>query len=543
MNARRVSTSRKWSAAERRNHRPQPRHVAARARHGLRNARIEVIGVVAVSVAVLLVLAGSVVAYFGATGTDSAAGGVGTLAAPTNVAATQVGTSSSVNVTWTASAGTPVPDGYYVTRTTGVSTANACGSSPASLITSAACTDTPVANGTHTYRVIAVYRSWTATSAPANVTVTVVVTAPPVITAIIPTNGAFGASFGAISCSNPNDRRICANVTAGAGTVASVTVQVKRASDGKCYDGSGDLESDWNLAPACTTGVPLTLSGAPTYATGRLFGNGYAEDDIYTFTVMATNSLGGTASASTTRAIDNALPTGTLAPTVSATGDNIVITASDLNGIASISYRIDANAGAFQSVTGPGPVTLPTLTPGTHQVDYFFTDNAGRSSATVNNTVVTVDNAAPAVNGLVPATGTNGTTFQDVDCTLGGGTLRLCANVTENGVSGLASVTYQLKRLSDGKCYDGAGANAASDWTTNCSVVLTMSVSTAPVYRTPSILNAGYNAADTYVFTVTASDVAGNVGTAPSTFTLGTPAAMTGAGIPPAGTSSDVQAE
>lgn len=538
MNARRVSSSRKRSAAERRKSRRQPRHVAARARHGLRSARVEVIGVVAVSVAVLLVLAGSVVAYFGGTGTDSATGGVGTLAAPTNVAATQVGTSSSVNVTWTASSGTPVPDGYYVTRTTGPTTVNVCGSSPASLLSATSCTDTGVTNGSYAYRVIAVYRSWTATSAPANVSVNVVVIAQPVITNIRPTNGAFAADFDAMSCINPNNRRICADVTTPSGTITSVSVQMKRASDGRCYTGGGSTESSWTAA-ACSS--PIAMTGGTTYATGRLIANNYAEDDIYTFTVTATNSLGGTATAFTTRAIDNALPTGSLSPSFSTTGDDFQLSASDLNGIASIAYRVDANSGVFQSVAGPGPVTLPTLAPGTHQVDYFFTDNAGRSSVTVNNSVVTVDNAAPTVNGLVPATGTSGTSFQDVDCTLGGGTLRLCADVSENGPSGLASVTYQLKRLSDGKCYDGAGANAVSDWVTGCSN-LSMAVSGAPLHRTPSILNAGYSAADTYVFTVTATDNAGNVGTASATFTLGA-AALQAPASTPAGTSSDVQAE
>ncbi|WP_182380269.1 fibronectin type III domain-containing protein [Nocardioides sp. WS12] len=538
MNARRVSSSRKRSAAERRKSRRQPRHVAARARHGLRSARVEVIGVVAVSVAVLLVLAGSVVAYFGATGFDTATGGVGSLSAPTNVSATQVGTSASVNVTWTASSGTPVPDGYYVTRTTGPTTVNVCGSSPASLLSATSCTDTGVTSGSYAYRVIAVYRSWTATSAPANVSVNVVVIAQPVITNIRPTNGTFGATWAAISCTTNNDRRVCANVTTPMGTtISAVTVQISRASDGRCYDGTGAGEGDWP-----SSGCPsIPTSGGANYFTDRLFNPSYAEDDIYTFTVTATNNVGGTATAFTTRAIDNALPTGSLSPTVTTTGANVQLTASDLNGIASISYRVDSNAGALTTVTGPGPLTLPTLAQGTHEVDYFFTDNAGRSSATVNNAVVTVDGAAPTVNGFVPAPGTTGATFGDVDCTLGGGAgLRLCANVLENGDSGLSTVTYQLKRQSDGRCYDGSGANP-SDWIVACNN-LTMAALGLALHRTPTILSAGFNAADTYVFTVTATDNAGNVGTAFSTFILGA-AALQAPASAPAGTSSDVQAE
>ena len=82
-------------------------------------------------------------------------------------------------MSWTASAGSPTPTGYFVTRirTSDSATSAACGTSAGALTTSATCTDLAVPNGTYRYAVTAVYRSWTATSALSNTVTVAVVTA------------------------------------------------------------------------------------------------------------------------------------------------------------------------------------------------------------------------------------------------------------------------------------------------------------------------------------------------------------------------------
>ncbi len=106
-------------------------------------------------------------AYWTSHGAGSASATTGTLAPPTAVVATSVSGSTTVSASWTASTGSPVPQGYYVVRTRlgDSSTAPACGTSPTSLRTTTSCSDTSVPDGDFSYAVTAVYRSWTATSA------------------------------------------------------------------------------------------------------------------------------------------------------------------------------------------------------------------------------------------------------------------------------------------------------------------------------------------------------------------------------------------
>jgi hypothetical protein len=120
-------------------------------------------------------------AYWTTTGSGFANAGVGTLSAPTNVTASATAGSSTVSVSWTASAPADglLPEGYDLLRWDGSTSSPACGSSSSSLITGTSCDDLSVADGTYTYTVVAVYRTWTAASAASNqVTVSGDVTAP-----------------------------------------------------------------------------------------------------------------------------------------------------------------------------------------------------------------------------------------------------------------------------------------------------------------------------------------------------------------------------
>jgi hypothetical protein len=103
-------------------------------------------------------------AYWTATGAGDGIASTGTLAPPVDVEVPSTVRTLSVPVGWTASTGV-VPDGYYVTRTSGSVTAPACGSSAGLLIQEASCTDVVSTDGVYSYTVTAVYRSWVATSA------------------------------------------------------------------------------------------------------------------------------------------------------------------------------------------------------------------------------------------------------------------------------------------------------------------------------------------------------------------------------------------
>src|SRR5690348_5418880 len=98
--------------------------------------------------------------YWTSHGAGTASASVGTLNPPTNISASAPSGSSTVSVSWTASAaggGAVAPQGYYVTRTstTTNTTSAACGTSPTSLTTLTSCSDASVPADTYTYRVIA----------------------------------------------------------------------------------------------------------------------------------------------------------------------------------------------------------------------------------------------------------------------------------------------------------------------------------------------------------------------------------------------------
>lgn len=144
-------------------------------------------------VATLLSLTGVAFAFFSSTGTGYGSATTGTLAAPTAVSGAQRTGTGTVDVSWTASTGSPTPAGYYVTRSSGSATDAACGTSAANPTTSTSCTDQAVGVGSYTYVVVAVYATWTAPSAPS--TVAVVQAAQAITFGPAPANPTFGGSY------------------------------------------------------------------------------------------------------------------------------------------------------------------------------------------------------------------------------------------------------------------------------------------------------------------------------------------------------------
>ncbi|MBO9521623.1 MAG: hypothetical protein J7518_08810 [Nocardioidaceae bacterium] len=151
--------------------------------------------VVAATLTALVALGQVAYGYFSGTGSSTGSVTTGTLAAPTGVTGAQTSGTGTVTVSWTASSGTPAPDGYYVRRlpSSGPAVA-ACGTSAASLTTATSCSDTGVPLGSHTYEVVAVFRSWTATSAP-SATVTVAQASQTITFTSSPVSPTYGGSY------------------------------------------------------------------------------------------------------------------------------------------------------------------------------------------------------------------------------------------------------------------------------------------------------------------------------------------------------------
>jgi hypothetical protein len=190
--------------------------------------------------------------YWKSSGAGVGSGSTGTLQAPTSVLvpATSAGT---VGISWTASAGTLAPTGYYVTRTTGSTASAACGSGPAALLTATSCVDT-IRDGSYTYLVTARYHSWTAASGASGT-----------VAVAVPTQLAFST--------NPT------NSVVGVALAPAVQVTVESA------DGSAVLSA----------GIAVTLTIGNNPAAGTLAGTSTTStsaDGIATFAGLSIDRVG-----------------------------------------------------------------------------------------------------------------------------------------------------------------------------------------------------------------------------------------------------------
>jgi hypothetical protein len=354
-------------------------------RAGLVLVRRSAIRITAIIVSLLiaaLVGAPGAAAFWKSIGLGTGSAATGSLAAPTGVTAppTNVG---AVPVSWTASAGSLAPAGYYVTRITGSTTAAACGSSPAALLTSTSCTDNAVPAGTHSYVVTAVYRTWTAVSAASSS-----------ITVVLPASNQLAFGQGP------------SNAAAGAALSPAVTVSVQSAG----------------LLPVAN--VPVTLSLGNNPGAGTLSGTVTASTDVLGVATFSSLSIDKAGTGYTLTASSSGLTSvGSAAFNITpAAAKSLQITTAPVSGAASATanlgpitvQRVDAygnlvtagtlavglsssasGTGIFAATAGGPAVTSVTIPSGSSAVSFRYGDTkAGTPMLTASSA------------GLTPATQT-----------------------------------------------------------------------------------------------------------------------------------------
>jgi hypothetical protein len=270
-------------------------------------------------------------AFWTTYGAGTASAGTGTLNAPIGVTVPSTNNTGSVPVSWTGSSGTPLPQGYYLTRVkiSDSTTSPACGSSPTSLITvGASCTDSSVPNGTFYYTVTAVYNSWTATSGSSiNITVSV------------PTQLAFTtspSSTGASGTALPTQPVVAVQDVSG-NTVITDTSSVTLA-----------LTTPAGATLACTPNPSGAVAGVVTFTGCRI-------DKVGTYTITATDGL-------LTSAISDSV---TITAGAASTLAFITSPSGSTGGVAFVSQPVVAvqDAGGNTVTTSGAPVTLTITTP------------------------------------------------------------------------------------------------------------------------------------------------------------------------------------
>ncbi|MBT2594661.1 hypothetical protein J7I92_05050 [Arthrobacter sp. ISL-72] len=349
-------------------------------------------GVTAAVMLIVATLFGSTAAsaYWAASGTGSTTAAVATLAPPTSVTVPAT-SASDVSVSWTASAGTPAPTGYYVTRITGTASMLACGSSPAAPITGTGCTDSSVPEGTHRYVVTAIYRSWTAESAASgNVTV----------------NNISTINFTV---------QPAASVTAG--SVQSVTVELRTALGLKLMmagvpvtigignnPGGGTvtgpaLTANTNLLGEATfSGLTITKAGTGYTLLATSPGYSGAVSSAFTVTAAAAVRLVATGPASGT-----ASATATVGPFTLERQDtygNPVTSGSTDVTLASTS----TGTKVFAATAGGASVTKVTIPAGAASASFFYGDTKAGSYSVTGTASGLIQAAAPVIVSASAAT-------------------------------------------------------------------------------------------------------------------------------------------
>lgn len=258
------------------------------------------------------------------------------------------------------------------------------------------------------------------------------------------------------------------------------------------------------VAPALTCDDLHPLGGAVSYGVVATVGSNWAGPEstttAFTYDIVKPNT------------------TASVSPQPNAAGWNkdsvtVTLTATDpaiSSGLDHVTYTVDRGS----AVDVPGDTaSFPVTSTGSHMITYFAVDQAGNTEDTKTATV-RIDPDAPLITNLQPATGASGS-WSAIRC---GGANRVCADVSD-ATSGIATsaVTFSLARASganNGKCWNG------SAFVVGPCAQQPMSALTGSTYGSPTTLTSAAMAAGGYSLVVTATDVADNVITATSTFTV-----------------------
>jgi hypothetical protein len=324
-------------------------------------------------------------------------------------------------------------------------------------------------------------------------------------------------------------------LSSGSGAALVTATSVNQGHPPVATRGSGLVTLAWT-ASTLASGAPVsgytvlrhdgaTTTTACTTTSPTLTCNDLAPiGKTVTYGVVPTVGAHWTGQESTTTSFtyDNVAPnaTASVSPLANGVGWNktavtVTLTATDpaiSSGVDHITYTIDS--GSPVNAAGASTSFAVSAT-GTHTVTFFAVDGAGNTEST-NSIIVKIDPDAPLITNLKPVSGASGS-WATINCSSGN---RLCADVTD-ATSGMTTgtVTVSLTGTSGtnaGKCWNGSSF-AAPPCTQR-----PMSVVSGSQYGSATSLTAALMGAGNYTMVVTATDAAGNVNTASSTFTVKT---------------------
>ena len=448
------------------------------------------------ALAAALVLASPASAHWSTAGSGVGSGTTGTLAAPTGVGV-PANSLPSVPVAWTASAGSPAPDGYYVTRTSGGAPVAACASSPTVLLAGPSCTDSGVPDGAYTYSVSAAYHSWTAASAPSgSVSVwtptKLAVTGQPTTTvagtAITPAVAVtVQTAAGAAVPLAGRSIAVALGTNPGGGTLSGTATAITDAAGVATFAGlSIDKSGTGYTLGATSSGLTSATSGAFTISA--------ASADRFAITSAA---VSGTASASPTLGPITVAIRDAYGNAVNAQAGGTVVT------LASNS----AGTARFATTSGGATITTVTIPAGSSSANVFYGDTmAGTPTIAASGTLASATQPATIIAGApskFAITSTAISAAATISATLGPLTVQR-QDALGNPVSPATTETVTLASNSAGPKF----FSATTGGTTTTTVTIPANASGVNFYYsdtkpgTPTITASGALASGTQIQTI-----------------------------------------
>lgn len=204
--------------------------------------------------------------------------------------------------------------------------------------------------------------------------------------------------------------------------------------------------------------------------------------------------------------------TATIGAATKSTAQTVRFTPADTggSGVGATYYTIDGSDPTTASATGTSIVLSLS---GRYTIKYFSVDGAGNvESIRTASTVITLDTGGPVVAITSPVnSGAYNTTKWNAQC---GSTVgRICGTAADP--SGVSKVTLTVKRVSDGKFFDGG-----SNWGGSRTLAATGTTSWTYDKLTSKVIASGQS----YIITVTATDTLGFSGVSATTFSYDTTA-------------------
>ncbi len=438
------------------------------------------VALIAAAVATLIVLQPQAAsAAWAATGSGTAPAGAATVQRAMAPTATQVG--STVRLDWAATTlneGTQAT-GYTVLRHAGATVTQVC----ATVAPTRSCFDSsPLQTGVQ-YGVVATFRSWTGQESPVT---------PFVLDTISPLTSL--ASNPAPNAAGWNNSAVTITLTAAdaATSVSSITYRI----------GAGSPVTV--AGSAASFGVSAQGSTAITYYATDAFGN---VETTRSHTVRIDTTAPATPTISNSIGTDSGTP-----------GDRVTnVAAQTLSGTAEAGSTVTVSRGAttFPSVVAAanGTWSAPvTLSEGANSFTAVATDPAGNSSTASAGLPATLDTLLPTVTTTDPK---GGVAYRDTMGPAAGrwantcsGTPGACGTSSDSG-SGVTSVTLVLRDVNAGTCWTGTGSNYAT-----CGSPVAVTGTTTWSKAIAYAVVAGRS----LQLTVTATDLAGNIGTTSVSF-------------------------